>query len=102
MARLTFESSHWQLPSHVDPVADSSSAVDELQHREWHEAIWVEQQLHPSVTEHSMELAQQQVGIERTGSSRTATFKISAVSQRVVEQTYLMLQVYASVNRKAR
>ena len=101
MALATLESSHWQLPSQGESVASSPSAVDVLQHDDSQGVVFAEQQHSPAIPE-SIEPAQQQVGIERTGRSRTATFKTNAVSRRVVVPRFSIRQVYASATRKAR
>ncbi len=87
MARVMFESSQRQWPSQEEPAAKSSSAVNEQQHREWLELTSTEQQQQPSIATPSTDPAQQHVGIESTGSSSTATFKMNTVSHRVVERT---------------
>lgn len=98
---MTLRSPHWQFRSHEDLVARSSQTLVEQQHRDGLEFALPEQQQVPATAE-TPELAQQHVGIDRTGNNKMAAFKMNTAINRVVERACNIPESYASPKTIAR
>jgi hypothetical protein len=72
------------------------------QHCDWQQLSSAMQQPHSSSAPLETELAQQHVGIDRIGSSKTETFNVNAISHRIVELNLTIHQVYILGNAVAR